>query len=1232
MGRLIGLELHNFKSYRGTSNIGFGTSNFTSIIGPNGAGKSNMMDAISFVLGVKSSHLRSNNVKELIYRGRISESSGDGLESDPTRAHVMAVYQKDNGEVIKLKRSITASGNSDYKINDLSVTSLNYSMVLKAENILIKARNFLVFQGDVEQIASQSPTDLTKLMENISGSAEHIKEYDELKEEHELALEYSNSVFSRKRTLNSESKQYKEQLAEQREFEDQLLQKSEIIKKINLYKLYHNEKKHNQLLDDLKDKKKHIKEVERNLSAGERALKTAMGDYSKMKLQMKKNESLLEDCASNIEMAKRELIPFDANRKSLASKIKSMKSKLNDLKVDCSRQKQLVADIEKQLRDAQRLFNQFQDKIAASVSSSVSSEGQREYESLRSQFLASNGSQLEEELTVLLNDKESLNANISNIKSQNANALQRIADIESEINTNLNSKLADIMSEINDTLTLKQEKIDAKNSLIKAKDDFNSQELQLNSQLRDILVRLDELSSQQRESNKQKKLRENVSMLRNLFPKGAIKGVVNDLVRPSKHKYEAALLTILGRNFDSIIVETTAVAYKCVEILKERRSGIATFIPLDSVISDSLNLNYLRTIHELAQPGIDILEYDDKSLEQAINYVVGNAMVIDNIEVARRLKWDSQFKLDNKLVTLDGSVIHKSGLMTGGQQTQKLAAGLSWDKNEWNKLQELRDELTSKLSTLQDSRPKELEINAIAEEIGLIDDRIPVLRNQKINVERAIADRKSEISFQKELSSSFEESIAVKTKAINKLDGEIYKLQSHINNLQDKIYSEFCSKYGFKNGIDDYENLHGSTLRVRAKERAQFVKAISTLSNRLIFEKEGVEDTEKRQVLLNEQINKFEQEMVKLLAAKQEKEIALDKFEAESEVMQSEADDYNKKVQSKMKLVKTQESIVSEINSKLSSLIKDSTQLEEQSLKIDSERVNILKNCKINSVNIPLKDGLLETVPISDSTEKLVKEAYSIEVDYLMLEEKYKSSLNSKIEAELESLLQKTIDNLEKLTPNAKAIERLKEVDSKLKAFDRDHTLARQKERKLADKFQDIRATRHQKFMEAFDHISGKIDLIYKELTKSATSPLGGSAYLTLEDEDSPYNSGIKYHAMPPMKRFRDMDLLSGGEKTMAALALLFAIHSYQPAPFFVLDEVDAALDNSNVGKIANYIKTHAGPKFQFIVISLKNSLFEKSDALVGIYREQREITSKTVTLDLREYPEDEIPLSAIPA
>jgi len=133
---------------------------------------------------------------------------------------------------------------------------------------------------------------------------------------------------------------------------------------------------------------------------------------------------------------------------------------------------------------------------------------------------------------------------------------------------------------------------------------------------------------------------------------------------------------------------------------------------------------------------------------------------------------------------------------------------------------------------------------------------------------------------------------------------------------------------------------------------------------------------------------------------------------------------------------------------------------------------------------------------------------------------------------------------------------------------------------------------------------------------------MGGTAYLSLENNEEPYLDGIKYHAMPPMKRFGDMEKLSGGEKSVAALALLFSIHSYHPAPFFVLDEVDAALDNDNVAKVARYLRNHSAPdyKTQFLVISLKSTLFEKAQSLVGVCRDQENNSSKILTLDLEKY------------
>lgn len=157
----------------------------------------------------------------------------------------------------------------------------------------------------------------------------------------------------------------------------------------------------------------------------------------------------------------------------------------------------------------------------------------------------------------------------------------------------------------------------------------------------------------------------------------------------------------------------------------------------------------------------------------------------------------------------------------------------------------------------------------------------------------------------------------------------------------------------------------------------------------------------------------------------------------------------------------------------------------------------------------------------------------------------------------------------------------------------------------------------------AIFQVSGAIDDVYKQLTRSSRFPLGGNAYLTLENAEDPFAGGIKFHAMPPMKRFRDMEQLSGGEKTVAALALLFAIHSYRPSPFFVLDEVDAALDKTNVTKVARYVRYRAHEdNLQCIVISLKDTFFDKADALVGVYKDRLTSRSGSVTLDLNKYGE----------
>ncbi len=205
------------------------------------------------------------------------------------------------------------------------------------------------------------------------------------------------------------------------------------------------------------------------------------------------------------------------------------------------------------------------------------------------------------------------------------------------------------------------------------------------------------------------------------------------------------------------------------------------------------------------------------------------------------------------------------------------------------------------------------------------------------------------------------------------------------------------------------------------------------------------------------------------------------------------------------------------------------------------------------------------------------------------------------------------------------ALTQYEEVQARLHLMESEFDQSRSTAKSVAQQFAAIQAKRHGCFMSAFKAVSENIDGMYKELTQVEGVPLGGTAYLSLEDPSEPYLHGTKYTAMPAGKRFREMDQLSGGERTVAAIALLFAMHVYCPSPFFVMDEIDAALDNVNVARVAQCIRERAEEGgLQFVVISLKDEFYHKAHGLVGIYRDRREEASSSVTIDLESIMEEQ--------
>jgi len=248
-------------------------------------------------------------------------------------------------------------------------------------------------------------------------------------------------------------------------------------------------------------------------------------------------------------------------------------------------------------------------------------------------------------------------------------------------------------------------------------------------------------------------------------------------------------------------------------------------------------------------------------------------------------------------------------------------------------------------------------------------------------------------------------------------------------------------------------------------------------------------------------------------------------------------------------------------------------------------------------------------------------EAEVLSIDFSGFDERLKAMARSAKEYQKQSALfddeiQRLDLDLEKLAPNLKAMQRLADAEGKFDDTTKQFEESREEQKRAQADFEAVAERRYTRFMATFDVISDEIDKVYKALTRDEEYPAGGTAFISLDNPLEPYNGGTKYTAMPVTKRFREIEQLSGGEKTVAALALLFTMHRVHPAPFFVLDEVDAALDHGNVVKVCNYVLTHC-KGCQFIVISLKPEFFENASTLLGVYKDRASQASRLLSWDL---------------
>jgi structural maintenance of chromosome 1 len=964
------------------------------------------MDAISFVLGIRSSQLRSAGLKDLVYRGRVLKTSkinddgsaaapvtnghangdGDGSDeetqpsqrparNDPKSAWVMAVYEDDAGDEQKWKRTITSQGSSEYRINDRMVTQAQYNEALEEENILIKARNFLVFQGDVEQIASQSPKDLTKLIELVSGSLEHKAEYERLQEEAEQAAENQNYNLHRRRGINSEIKQYQEQKKEAEAFQNKQDERDDAIVQQILWKLYHFQRVMEESSASIEEHHSNLKEFRRNVEKYEKQFEEARLAASEVGKRVTKAEKSIKKKEKGADEKENSLVPIDEKVGITTATIERIQKRLEALSKERGENETKIKDSKKQLVTVEKAQKQFElqwQETLKKQGKQLDEADLKEYNTLRSQVVTkttSNQSKLDNLVRQMNTDEVTVNSLKGKVEAFQATVEKLEGEVKSLQERKESTKAS--VTEISKEIDAKKKEY---NQIQSERVRTNQLRTELDEKLQEILKSLADADAGQRQNDKEARTREMIVSLKRIYP--GVRGRVGELCKPKLKKFDEAVITALGRDFDSVVVDTEKTGTECVQYLKDQRFSPMTFIPLDNIKVTAVDAS-LKGLDK-ARLTIDTIEFDS-SLERAMAYACGSSIVCDDLATAKKICYKKGIQV--KAVTLEGFVIHKAGLMTGGRGPEK-GNKRKFEDQDVEILRRQQQKIRDQIEALPRVNRRGAAEETLQNDLTGLEQRLAYQKSELSGFEKNLASKKRELSHEmsqlKEMKPKFEE----KQSALESIQETVQEFRDAVAKVENGIFSGFCKRLGYSD-IRSYEAQQGSLEQEAAEKKNAFEVQKKRLEQNLNWETNQFKELDVRVKKLEGQIENLEKDIETYTDEKTELEKAIDVDRAEVTQLEDELAKQKEKLAAKNEKVVQARGEVSKRSKEIEQREKAITALETEMQRNSAGRYAMLRRCKLEQITIPLTEGSrkLDSLPVDENLLQADPDAMDVDED-----------------------------------------------------------------------------------------------------------------------------------------------------------------------------------------------------------------------------------------------------------